>query len=166
MYFATNGFLPVYLGSIGRSELIASALTALNVGQIPASFLLLIVADRLVRRKWPYLFAGIGALASIGVLVATSGSSIIVAAAVLGFCCGAVLTLALAVAPLLCAPQDVARTAAAIFTLSYGWAVLVPILSGEAWDLSGIPGFAFLPVALCALMLIALASRIDLHHAT
>jgi CP family cyanate transporter-like MFS transporter len=161
MYFTTNGFLPVYLSSIGHSEMIGRALTALNVGQIPASFLLLLVADRLVSRPWPYILAGIGALGSVGVLVSGTGSSLILAGWVLGFCCGVVLTLALTLPALLCAPEDVARTSAAVFTLSYGFALLVPILSGAAWDLSGIPGFAFIPIGLCAVLLLALAPRID-----
>jgi MFS transporter, CP family, cyanate transporter len=161
MYFTSNGFLPIYLSSIGRSDMIGGALTALNLGQMPASLLLLVYADRLVRRMWPYLAAGILALASILVLVATAGPSILVASAVLGFCCGGILTLALALPPLLCAPEDVAATSAAVFTLSYGCAVVVPIVSGSAWDLTGIPRFAFLPIAACAVLLIVLAARIE-----
>jgi MFS transporter, CP family, cyanate transporter len=161
MYFTTNGFLPLYLSNIGRSDLIANALTALNLAQLPASFLLIVVADRLVGRMWPYLFAGLGALASIGALLSTTGLAIIIACAVLGFCCGAILILALALPPLLCAPQDVARTSAAMFTLSYGCAVIVPIISGAAWDLTGIARSAFLPVGFCALMLLALAPKIN-----
>src|SRR5882757_3728255 len=47
-YFALNGFLPDYLTHTGRPDLINAALTANNVGQLPASFLLLVSADRLV----------------------------------------------------------------------------------------------------------------------
>jgi len=164
MYFTSNGFLPIYLSSIGRSDMIAGALTALNVGQMPASLLLLWCADRLVRRRWPYLAAGILALASIVVLVATTGPSILVASALLGFCCGGILTLALALPPLLCAPEDVAATSAAVFTLSYGCAILVPIVSGGAWDLTGIPRFAFLPIAACAVLLMVLAARFEFRR--
>jgi CP family cyanate transporter-like MFS transporter len=165
IYFATNGFLPIFLNSIGRSDMIGSALAALNIGQIPASLLLLVFADRLVGRVWPYQLAGIGALASIGVLVTTTDVSIVAAAAVLGFCCGAILILAFALPPLLCAPEDVARTSAAVFTLGYGCAVLVPIVSGAAWDLTGFPRFAFLPIACCAVLLLALAPNINLRAA-
>jgi MFS transporter, CP family, cyanate transporter len=164
MYFTSNGFLAIYLSSIGRSDMIGGALTALNLGQMPASLLLLVCADRLVRRMWPYLAAGILALASILVLVATAGPSILVASAVLGFCCGGILTLALALPPLLCAPEDVAATSAAVFTLSYGCAVVVPIVSGIAWDLMGIPRFAFLPIAACAVLLMVLATRIEFQR--
>jgi CP family cyanate transporter-like MFS transporter len=40
-YFSMNGFLPDYLTHTGRPELIHAALTWLNLGQLPASFLLL-----------------------------------------------------------------------------------------------------------------------------
>ena len=54
-YFALNGFLPDYLTHTGRPDLINAALTALNTGQLPASFLLLASADRMVRTVWSYL---------------------------------------------------------------------------------------------------------------
>src|SRR5262249_28783465 len=40
IYFATNGFLPVYLRVSGQTDWTNSALTALNFGQMPASLLL------------------------------------------------------------------------------------------------------------------------------
>jgi CP family cyanate transporter-like MFS transporter len=159
MYFTTNGFLPVFLVAVGQSQAIGDALTALNLGQMPASLVLLVVADRLIGRVWPYIAAGATALVAIAALVATSGTPLIVASALLGFCCGAMLTLALALPPLLCAPEDVARTSAGMYTLSYGCAVLVPLISGAAWDLTGVAYMAFLPIAGAALLLLALAPR-------
>ena len=44
VYFCSNAFLPGYLTSAGRPDLISGALTALNFGQLPASFALLAVA--------------------------------------------------------------------------------------------------------------------------
>ena len=41
MYFTTNAFLPDYLTSHGQGEWISAALTGLNIGQLPASALLL-----------------------------------------------------------------------------------------------------------------------------
>jgi CP family cyanate transporter-like MFS transporter len=159
MYFTTNGFLPVFLAAVGQSQAIGDALTALNLGQMPASLLLLVVADRLIGRVWPYIVAGVAALIAVAALVAASGPALIAASALLGFCCGAMLTLALALPPLLCAPEDVARTSAGMFTLSYGCAVLVPLVSGAAWDLTGVAHMAFLPIAGAALLLLALAPR-------
>jgi MFS transporter, CP family, cyanate transporter len=161
IYFTLNGFLPVYLHTIGREDLIQSALIALNLGQLPASFLLLFIANRLVMRAWPYVCGALGALASITLLIVSTGLSTTLASAVLGFCCGAILILALALPPLLCPPQDVAPTSAAIFTLSYGCAVIVPVASGIVWDWTGLPASAFLPVGTCALLLLALARNIQ-----
>ena len=63
LYFCTNAFLPGFLLQTGRTDLIGPALTALNVGQLPASFILLAMASRWERRKWPLLAA-----VAIGVL--------------------------------------------------------------------------------------------------
>jgi len=43
---------------------------------------------------------------------------------------------------------------AAMFTVSYCTAVVVSVVSGAAWDLGGSPRFAFLPVAVSALLLV------------
>jgi MFS transporter, CP family, cyanate transporter len=64
MYFGANTFLPDYLTSHGRPDLISAALGALNFGQLPASVLLLVLASRLERRIWPYLAFGLLCLAS------------------------------------------------------------------------------------------------------
>jgi CP family cyanate transporter-like MFS transporter len=161
MYFATNAFLPDYLNSTGHPELISGALTALNVGQLPASFLLLAVAGRLERRAWPYAVSGLISVVGIAGIVLGTGLWIVAAAALLGFSAAATLILALALPPLLAAPEDVARTTAAMFTISYSCAMVVPVVSGLAWDLTGIPAVAFLPIGLCGLVLIALSPAIN-----
>jgi len=112
-------------------------------------------------RAWPYFWGALGALASVALLIFSTGISTTLASAVLGFCCGAILILALALPPLLCPPQDVAPTSAAIFTLSYGCAVVVPVASGIVWDWTGLPASAFLPIGSCALLLLALARTIQ-----
>ena len=47
-----------------------------------------------------------------------------------------------------------------MFTISYTCAVVVPILSGLAWDLTGMPATAFVPIGLCGVLLLALAPTI------
>src|SRR4029079_17753725 len=54
MYFGTNAFLPDYLTATAHRDLSSAGLTALNVGQLPASFLLLAFASRMERRAWPF----------------------------------------------------------------------------------------------------------------
>ena len=60
VYFGSNAFLPGYLTDAGRPDLISAALTALNFGQLPASFALLAIAGRLERRAWPFVACGGG----------------------------------------------------------------------------------------------------------
>ena len=160
IYFTANAFLPIYLASAGRPDLISGALTALNFGQLPASLLLVLVASKLERRAWPYVVCGLLSLVSIGGLVLDVGPATVVWAAVLGFSTAAALILGLTLPPLLCRPEDVARTSAGVFTISYGGAVAIAIISGAAWDASGIPGLAFVPLGVCAIGLAAAPLRL------
>ena len=159
IYFSTNAFIPIYLKSAGRSYLISGALTGLNFGQIPASLLLLAVAGKLERSVWPYVASGIVSLAAVVGLVFMVGPATPWWAALLGFSDSAALIIGLTLPALLCQPEDVARTAAGTFALSYGGAVLLALLSGAAWDLTGWPALAFVPVAACAAGLAASAWR-------
>lgn len=161
IYFATNAFLPDYLRGNGQGEWISAALSAVNIGQLPASFLLLAVAGRLERAAWPYVVCGLICVIATGGLVFGTGVWIVVAATLQGFAGAAVLILVLALPPLLSPPDDVHRLTAAMFTISYSCAVIVPVMSGLSWDLSGIPGTAFLPIALCGIVLVILAPAIN-----
>jgi MFS transporter, CP family, cyanate transporter len=157
MYFTTNAFIPDYLHHVGRSDLISGALTALNTGQLPASGLLLLFAGRLERCTWPYLASGVLCIVAVLGIMYGSDFTIIAGAALLGFAAASVLVLILALPPLVSAPDDVHRLSAGMFTISYSCAVIVPILSGLGWDLTGIPAVVFAPIGLCALLLLALA---------
>jgi CP family cyanate transporter-like MFS transporter len=154
VYFCSNAFLPGYLAGAGREDLISATLTALNFGQLPASFALLAVARRLERRAWPFVLCGALMLACLGGIVTTANGWTVLFAGVLGFLGAAVLTLGLAVPALLAAPTDVARISAAMFTISYSEGLLISVLSGAAWDLGGSPRYAFLPIAASALPLL------------
>ena len=158
IYFSANAFLPIFLASRGRTDLIDHALLALNLGQLPASLLLLVVARQLERRVWPYVASGVISLICIGGIVASAGPATIFWCALLGFSDASALILGLTLPPLLCRAEDVARTSAGMFTLSYGGAVLVAIVSGGAWDVSGVPALAFAPLGVCAVTLVAIAS--------
>lgn len=160
-YFATNAFLPDYLRSNGQGEWISAALSGLNIGQIPASVILLAIAGRLERKVWPYIVCGLlCVIATIGI-VFSSGVWIVAAATLQGFAAAAILVLVLALPPLLSPPDDVHRVTAAMFTISYSCAVIVPVISGLAWDLSGIAALAFLPITLCGILLVILAPAIN-----
>lgn len=160
-YFATHAFIPDYLRLNGQGEWISASLSALNIGQLPASLLLLAVADRLLRKAWPYVACGvICAVATLGIVYGT-GVWVAVSAAAQGFAGAAILILALGLPPLLSPPDDVHRTTAAMFTISYSCAIIVPVISGILWDLTGIPAMAFLPIVLCGILLVILAPAIN-----
>jgi CP family cyanate transporter-like MFS transporter len=159
-YFATNAFLSDYLNAHGAADLIGPALTALNLGQIPVSFALLAAAGRLQNRLWPYVVSGLGVLAGLAVIVLGSGAAVIIGAALVGSSLTLTFVLILALPPVLSAPGDVHRLAAGMFTISYSTAVLVPAASGMLWDLTGVPGAAFAPMAICGLLIAVLAPRL------
>jgi CP family cyanate transporter-like MFS transporter len=161
MYFTTNAFLPDYLTAHGEGGLISACLTGLNGGQMPASLLLLMFASRLELKAWPYVACGLLCAGGAAGVVFGSGAIVVAAATTIGFAAAAVLVLALALPPLLAQPDDVHRVTAAMFTISYTCAVILPVISGLAWDLSGIASLAFLPVGLAGLLLAAMASSIN-----
>jgi CP family cyanate transporter-like MFS transporter len=156
VYFCSNAFLPGYLTDAGRPDLISAALTALNFGQLPASFALLATVGWFARRAWPFVLSGVLILLCLAGIVMTASVWTVAFAAVLGFVGAVVFTLALALPPLLSAPADLARVSAAIFAICYSEALLVSVLSGAAWDLGASPRFAFLPMAISALPLLFL----------
>ncbi|MEA3022249.1 MAG: transporter, family, cyanate transporter [Alphaproteobacteria bacterium] len=159
-YFSANAFIPDYLHHVGRPDLIGDTLSALNIGQLPASLILLACAGRLAGRAWPYVGCGLLSLVSVIGILSGTGWIIVAAAAALGFSGAATLTLLLALPPLLSPPEDIHRTTAAMFTISYSCAVIAPIISGLAWDASGIPAVAFAPIGLFSLLMIGLASTL------
>jgi CP family cyanate transporter-like MFS transporter len=163
-YFSLNGFLPDFLTHSGRPDLINGALTALNTGQLPASFLLLASADRMVRTSWSYLSCGVVALACVLAIVVFDGAWVVVACAVWGFCGAAILVLVLALPPLISLPEDVHRVASGMFAISYSCAVIVPIVGGVLWDLTGWHLAPFIPIGICALVVIGLAPTIVLRE--
>jgi CP family cyanate transporter-like MFS transporter len=159
-YFCLNGFLPAYLDGSGHHELISGALTALNAGQLPASFMLLLTADKLQGKRWPYLVLG-GLFSCCVIGVVTSASTwTVVWAGLAGFSAGAALPLGLALAPVLCDnPNDASRASAAAFAIGYGFAMLVSFVSGAAWDLVGNVNAAFLPILLGSFPILIAAPR-------
>lgn len=161
MYFGANAFLPDYLTYHGQGAWISAALTGLNAGQLPASALLLAFASRLELKAWPYVVSGLLCVVAVAGVVFGSGPIVVASATLIGFAAASILILALALPPLLAPPDDVHRVTAAMFTISYTWAVVVPVISGMLWDVSGIAGMAFLPIAACGIILAVLSPAIN-----
>jgi CP family cyanate transporter-like MFS transporter len=160
MYFVTNAFLPDYITAAGRPDLISNALTALNLSQLPASFLMLGVAGRLVKKPWAYRATGALAFISVVGMMATNGAWIVFWAGCLGFVTAITLILALALPSVLSASDDVHRTSAGMFTISYSVAMVLSVVGGWLWDMTQTPLAGIAPVALCGLVVMALASTV------
>ena len=162
-YFATNTFLPDYLTATGHGELISAALTSLNFCQLPASFLMLGMAPRLVRMPAAYIAAGVLNLIGVIGMATMPGWPVVLWAGLLGFATAAGLILVLALPPLLSAPEDVHRLASAMFTISYPCAALTSVLGGYLWDMTQISWIAFVPIGIAAAALAILPLGIDLR---
>lgn len=156
-YFACNAFLPDYLHATGRPELVAACLTALNTGQLPASFVVLLFARRLAGKRLPFLVAGVVSLAGLAGLLVPLPAVSILGATSIGFAGAFVLILTLALPPLLSDPGDVHRLSAGMFAIGYTIAFIVPLLGGAIWDLTGFAAAAFIPGATGAAIVLAVA---------
>lgn len=164
-FFCINGFLPIYLTGHGHPELIGAALTALNLGQIPTSLLLLLAADKVQGRRWPYLLLGPLLMTSVVGIMSSVSCWTIFWAALVGATCGFALPLGLALAPLLRHhPDDIARTSAAGFAISFGFAMLISLVSGAMWDLVGKVDAALIPILLGTLPISILAPTLALRR--
>ena len=159
-YFVTNAFLPDYVIAAGSPDLVSPALTALNVAQLPASFLMLGIAGRLVTRPWAYVTTGLMGLVSLIGIMVMKGAWIVLWSGLLGFAGAITLILALALPSVLSAPEDVHRTSAGMFTISYGLAMAIAVLGGWLWDATHLPIAGLAPVAVCEFAVIALASTV------
>ena len=159
-YFGVNTFIPGYLAYVGQPDFISVALTALNVGQIPASFLLLMFARQTERKVWPFVAFGVIQLVGLIGLAMTTQWGAVFFATWLGFSAAGVLALSLAVPAMLAAREDVGRLAAAMFAIGYGLAVVLTVAGGALWDATGDARFAFLPLSVGAVFLIVLTPTI------
>jgi CP family cyanate transporter-like MFS transporter len=163
LYFGCNAFLPDYLHTIGRPDLLNAGLTALNTGQLPASFLIMVFGRHMVGRKTPFILAALAGLVCLGGLLVPSGPVIVAAAGLIGFSAAFGLILALALPPVLARPDDVHRMAAGMLALGYTITFVVPWLGGAVWDATHVPEAALLPGVLGALIVIAMASTFRLE---
>lgn len=164
LYFGTNAFIPDYLHAVGQSALIGPALTANNAAQVPASLALIATAERFAGRKAPLLFCVAAALCGFPLLLGASAVPVMTGAAMIGFFGAGILTLALALPPLVAEPDEVHRTAAGMFTIGYTFSFIVPVIGGVLWDATHVPATAFFPVILGALSVAAGAFLIRVHR--
>jgi CP family cyanate transporter-like MFS transporter len=162
VYFGTNAYVPDFLDQTGRHSLITPTLFVLNGAQLltaPAVAL----RERLLTGRVG--FVGSALLMALGQLgiVLTPGAGVVFWAFVLGFAAALAFIVTLTLPPRLAAPGDVHRMSAAVFTVQYGTAFVLPLIAGSLWDLTGVAALAFAPgvVATAVMAWLALSLRLQ-----
>jgi CP family cyanate transporter-like MFS transporter len=146
VYFSTNTWIPNYDKALGRPEATSSAeLFVLNVMQLPMSILVTLFAGMVLGRRWPMVLSGIACvLGTLGWLFLPAASLLWVG--LLGAGSSTVFLLSLGLPAFLAPERDVAGYTGLMLTLGYTNAFFGPLIGGGLWDISGNPGFAFLPI--------------------
>lgn len=144
VYFGANAFIPDYLDQTGRHNLISPTLALLNGAQLLTAPAVVLWPKLLTGRTGFVGSAAIMATAQLG-LVLTPGAGPVVWAPVLGFSTALAFVVVLSIPPRLAPPGGVARMSAAIFTLQYATAFVIPLIAGALWDATGKALLAFVP---------------------
>ena len=157
IYLVANFFLPDYLHHTHRPELVVKSLAALNLCQLPASLLLLALADKLSRLRSPYVVCGLLLIAALAGIVFGPGQWVVAASGLLGFLTASLLVLTFSLPPALARREEVHLLSAGMFTVSYACSVAIPIACGFLWDMTGRPVSMFLLPGIAALAIAVLA---------
>jgi len=150
IYFSISAFLPDYLHSFGRGGLITAGLTALNLAQLAASCILMMVGERLQRRAWTYLVGGPASFVGLLGIVLADGAWNVTFTALAGFATAINFIVMLSLPAMLSRHHDAHRTGAGMFTIAFTMTVAAPVISGALWDLTGLAWMAFAPAFVCA----------------
>src|SRR5439155_6311771 len=137
-------------------DLVGPALTAVNLAQVPASFVVGLLPWRLLAHRGTAILAAALILVGVPALLAPNALVIVGAAGLLGFVSACILVVCLALPALLGGERDVARLAAGGSTIGYTAAFLSNLLAGALWDASQIAAFALLPVLLGGIIALVL----------
>ena len=153
LFFASNAFVPDYLTVTGRGDMIGTTLAWMNGSQLIGSFFVMAVPERLQRRSWPFtVFGPITVLGLIG-MVLCDGIWLTVMAVVTGIGAATTFVVTFGLPAILSKPGEVHRMAGGMFTISYGFAVTIPVICGAFWDLTGLPWTSFLPMMACGVVM-------------
>jgi len=164
-YFGANAFIPDFLQTTGRSRLIGECLTVLNASQLPASLIGVVAGAALVGRRRPFTIFAAAIFPGVGAFLMQPDWAVVLGAGILGFCLALLLTLTLALPPLLARPGDVHRLSGGMFAVAYVYSFAVQIGTGKFWDTTHFATTAMLPVVLGALTALLAVGRLPLARA-
>jgi len=144
VYFGSNAYIPDFLDQTGRHDLITPTLAVLNGSQLltaPA----VAIWQRLLTGRVGFIGSSVlMAIAQLGIVL-TPGAGVVLWAFVLGFAAALAFIVVLTLPPRLAAAGDVHRMSAAIFTVQYTVAFVLPLIAGALWDATGLAVLAFAP---------------------
>lgn len=143
-YFGANAFIPDFLDQTGRHNLISPALALLNGSQLLTAPVVALW-PRIMTGRAGFIGSAVVMAAAQMALVFTPGAGVLVSAFVLGFSTALAFVVVLSLPPRVAPPGEVARMSAAIFTLQYATAFVIPLIAGALWDASGRALLAFVP---------------------
>lgn len=158
-YFGANTFMPDYLNTVGRGDLVAPALALLNGAQIPASLVIGLAPWWLVAHR--ATLVGVAAVLFAGLLGLLSGQAalMLAAAAVFGFAAAYILVVCFALPAIVASATDTSRLSAGMNTISYVVSFLASLAGGAAWDATHQPATAFLPLVLGGVLVLVLGPQ-------
>jgi CP family cyanate transporter-like MFS transporter len=165
LFFASNAFVPDYLTHTGRGDMIGVTLGWLNGAQLIGSFMMLFMTERLQRGTWPFTIFGPVTLAGLVGIVLCDGVWVIVSAAAAGLGAAVTFIVSFGLPAILSPPGEVHRMAGGMFTISYTIAVVLPVLCGACWDLTGLPWTAFMPMAVAAVVMTIFGTMLSARNA-
>jgi len=144
VYFGSNAYIPDFLDQTGRHNLISPTLLALNGAQLLTAPTVAIW-QRLLTGKIGFVGSSVlMAVAQLGIVL-TPGVGVVLWALMLGFAAALSFIVVLTLPPRLAAAGDVHRMSAAIFTVQYAVAFVLPLIAGALWDATGLAVLAFAP---------------------
>ena len=143
-YFGANAYIPDFMDQTGRHDLIAPTLAVLNGSQLLTAPAVALLPNLLTGRAGFIGSAVLMAVAQIGI-VFTPGGGVVLWAFVLGFATALAFVVVLSLPPRVAPRGDVSSMSAAIFTLQYATAFVVPLIAGALWDATGQAALAFVP---------------------
>jgi CP family cyanate transporter-like MFS transporter len=144
VYFGSNAYIPDFLDQTGRHNLISPTLLALNGAQLLTAPTVAIW-QRLLTGKIGFVGSSVlMAVAQLGIVL-TPGVGVVPWAFMLGFAAALSFIVVLTLPPRLAAAGDVHRMSAAIFTVQYAVAFVLPLIAGALWDATGLAVLAFAP---------------------
>jgi CP family cyanate transporter-like MFS transporter len=165
LFFASNAFVPDYLTHTGRGDMIGVTLGWLNGAQLIGSFMMLFMSERLQRGTWPFTIFGPVTFAGLVGIVLCDGVWVVVSAAAAGLGAAVTFIVTFGLPAILSPPGEVHRMAGGMFTISYTIAVLLPVLCGACWDLTGLPWTAFMPMAVAAVVMTIFGTMLSARNA-